>query len=98
MATATRAISAEGRLRRMANQKYCDKCGYIKEQCECGKTKTNADRIRSMSDEELAEKMFELENKELCKVIPFCKSTDECTDIMDSGELIPDELCKQCPG
>ena len=40
--------------------------------------------------------MFELENKELCKVIPFCKSTDECTDIMDSGELIPDELCKQC--
>lgn len=80
----------------MANQKYCDKCGCIKEQCECGKTKTNADRIRSMSDEELAEKMFELENKELCKVIPFCKSTDECTDIMDSGELIPDELCKQC--
>ncbi|MDY5102643.1 MAG: hypothetical protein SPE81_06055 [Agathobacter sp.] len=34
---------------------YCDKCGFIKEQCECQKPMTNADRIRSMTDEELAE-------------------------------------------
>ena len=34
---------------------YCNKCGYVKVQCECDKPKTNADRIRSMTDEELAE-------------------------------------------
>jgi hypothetical protein len=39
----------------MAEQNYCDKCGYVIEQCECKKPQTNADRIRSMTDEELAE-------------------------------------------
>ena len=34
---------------------YCDKCGWIKPQCQCEKPMTNADRIRSMTDEELAE-------------------------------------------
>lgn len=32
--------------------KYCSKCGFYKEQCNC--KITNADRIRNMSDEELA--------------------------------------------
>ena len=31
---------------------YCDKCGWIKPQCQCEKPITNADRIRNMSDEE----------------------------------------------
>ena len=39
----------------MAKIEYCERCGYIKPQCECDKPKTNADRIRSMTDEELAE-------------------------------------------
>ena len=34
---------------------YCDKCGWIKPQCQCEKPMTNADKIRNMSDEELAE-------------------------------------------
>lgn len=34
---------------------YCDKCGWIKPQCQCEKPITNADRIRNMSDEELVE-------------------------------------------
>lgn len=34
---------------------YCDKCGWIKPQCQCEKPMTNADRIREMSDKELAE-------------------------------------------
>lgn len=34
---------------------YCDKCGYVKQQCECEKPKTNADKIRNMDDAELAE-------------------------------------------
>lgn len=37
----------------MAKVEYCDKCGFIKQQCECPDPKTNADRIRAMSDEEL---------------------------------------------
>lgn len=39
----------------MAKLEYCEKCGWIKQQCVCEKPKTNADRIRSMTDEELAE-------------------------------------------
>ena len=39
----------------MAKIEYCEKCGYIKQQCECEKPITNADRIRSMTDEELAD-------------------------------------------
>ena len=42
-------------MRELINTEYCDKCGFIKEQCECEKTKTNADRIRSMSDYELGQ-------------------------------------------
>lgn len=34
---------------------YCEKCGYVMTQCECEKPKTQADKIRAMSDEELAE-------------------------------------------
>ena len=33
---------------------YCEQCGYIKQQCQCEKPMTNADRIRNMSDSELA--------------------------------------------
>ena len=36
----------------------CAKCGYLIEHCRCRNPKTNADRIRSMSDEELAEFLF----------------------------------------
>ena len=38
---------------------YCEKCGYIKPQCQCEKPITNADRIRNMSDEELADILFD---------------------------------------
>ena len=39
----------------MSEIEYCEQCGYIKQQCQCEKPKTNADRIRNMTDEELAE-------------------------------------------
>lgn len=56
---------------------------------------TNADRIRSMSDEELAEAIAAIGLDKLEK-IPFCNSNDLCTDILDDGKLIPESLCKQC--
>lgn len=33
---------------------YCEKCGYVQNQCECDKPKTNFDRIKAMSVEEFA--------------------------------------------
>ncbi len=56
---------------------YCEKCGYIKQQCECDKPMTNADRIRSMTDEELAEWLYERSD---CVVTLDCldDSCDEC--------------------
>ena len=39
----------------LAEIEFCACCGYIKSQCKCEKKQTNADRIRSMSDGELAE-------------------------------------------
>ena len=51
MATTSGTLSAERRV----VMKLCAKCGFLMEQCECEKPITNADRIRAMSDEELAE-------------------------------------------
>ena len=56
--------------------------------------KTNADRIRAMSDEELADAMLKVD--ELSDYVPFCGNNEECNEIMDSGELIPPDMCKKC--
>lgn len=58
-------------------------------------TPTYADRIRSMSDEELTDAIYKL----LYAEDParwFCKGTKECEEIMDNDEDIPDEMCRQC--
>ena len=60
----------------------------------CEKPKTNADRIRSMSDEELAELLYSIQNLE--DKVKFCKNKIECDNILDSGKEIPDNMCKQC--
>lgn len=58
------------------------------------KPMTNADRIRAMSDEELANRMY------WCyagsDAIPFCKNLPECGKMMDEGSEIPDEKCIGC--
>lgn len=48
------------------------------------KPQTNADRIRSMTDEELAELLYSLQTKDLDGM--FCKNEDKCTEMIDSGE------------
>lgn len=85
MATITTAISAEGRVRRMAIED-CKRCKNYSEKCDCRECKpdyrtTNADRIRAMSDEELAEFIREL--NECClagagKV--DCSKNEDCID------------------
>ena len=60
-----------------------------------GKPKhTNADKIRSMSDEELADLFYSFQNLE--DEVKFCKNKGVCIDILDDGEEIPDAMCKQC--
>ena len=57
------------------------------------RTPTNGDKIRDVSDEEMAE--FILAN-DLDDEIHFCKSKPECYAILDSGGTITHEMCKKC--
>ena len=56
--------------------------------------KTNADMIRSMTDEELADAMLKV--NEIADHVPFCGNNTECNEIMDRGELISSDMCKKC--
>ena len=56
---------------------------------------TFADKIRSMSDEELTDAIYKL----IYAADParwFCKGTKECVEIMDNDGEIPDEMCRKC--
>lgn len=52
------------------------------------------DRIRSMTDEELAELLYSLQTEDLDGM--FCKTEDKCEEMMDSGDEITKSMCKQC--
>ena len=56
---------------------YCNKCGRIKQLCRC-KPITNADRIRSMTDEELAK--FIADGEEWEEICDKCEQFDGCKD------------------
>lgn len=54
---------------------------------------TRIKRIRSMSAEELADKILASNaNAE----IDFCQNISECDDIATHGGAIPDEMCRKC--
>lgn len=59
------------------------------------KTKTFADEIRSMTDEELCDFLF----TNFCGLDPafsYCLNKKECRDLLDADQEIPDEWCKKC--
>lgn len=59
------------------------------------KVQTYADLIRAMSDEELCSAIFQL----IYAADPalwFCKGKEECGELMNADEDIPDEMCKAC--
>ena len=58
------------------------------------KQMTNADRVRAMGDEELAEVLLLFNDLE-CR-IPFCKNLPQCEELLDTEEGIPEENCKKC--
>ncbi len=58
------------------NIQACAKCGYLIEHCRCRNPKTNADRIRTMSDEELAMNMMCPNENGLAEI--ECNKDDRC--------------------
>ena len=55
---------------------------------------TNADRIRAMSDEELAQRIHMFVGLE--DRIPYCQNLPECDALLDTEEGIPEEKCVGC--
>lgn len=55
--------------------------------------KTNGDRIRAMSDAELADLAFKLNVDEH---INFCKMIPECEEMLDRDEFVDMKKCKMC--
>ena len=58
-------------------------------------TRSIADKIRAMSDEELCDAIFRLIYA-LDPATWFCKGKKECGDLMDADKEIPDAMCKAC--
>ena len=57
-------------------------------------TMTNADRIRSMSDEELAAVMMGIGSME--DKIHFCQNLQECDELLETTDGGPEEKCIGC--
>ena len=51
---------------------------------------TNADRIRAMTDEELAKLLYEIDG------LGYCKNLPECGELLDTDTGIPEEKCIGC--
>lgn len=54
------------------------------------KPQTNADRIRAMTDEELAKLLYEIDG------LGYCKNLPECGELLDAPGGIPEEKCIGC--
>lgn len=76
-------------------EKGCWKDGkcYFDKTCD-NKVLSNGDRIRAMTDEELAMIMVQL--TDLDARIPFCQELPECEALLDTEDGIPAEKCAVC--
>lgn len=66
----------------------------IREKVVYAKNMTRADRIRAMSDEELAVYIQNLMNEGDTGF--FCKQYKECSDLLECDEFVPEEWCTKC--
>ena len=57
-------------------------------------TDTNADRIRSMTDEELANHLYLFHGLE--ERIKFCQNLPECEALLNTEDGLPEEKCVGC--
>lgn len=69
---------------------------YKPESTEKTAKRTNADRIRAMTDEELADTIIKNTLKDLGEIIPFCKNYKRCEDMLDSLDGISESMCREC--
>lgn len=74
---------------------YDEVVKIVNELVEEYKPKTQADKIRAMSDEELADYIIFI-GANIEEKIPYCKSTPQCTEILDSGRIVTDKMCREC--
>lgn len=58
-----------------------------------GRHPTNAQKVRAMSDEELAAYLREIENLDRDD---YCKNLPECEKLLDTPDGIPEENCRRC--
>lgn len=72
-------------LTRKGSHKYCFE----------PKIATTADKIRSMTDEELVNFLWRFTDSDIEDVLPFCKHTVACGEQLDSSD-ITDDMCKRC--
>lgn len=70
------------------NCHFIDGCDFAVEQ------PTNADRIRAMSDEELANHLYLFHGLE--EQIKFCQNLPECESLLNTEDGIPEEKCVGC--
>ena len=54
------------------------------------KLPSRADRIRAMTDEELAKLLYEIDG------LGYCKNLPECGELLDTPAGIPEEKCIGC--
>ena len=84
----------------MSNCKLClADCAFSGKDMKKGTCKgyipmTNSDRIRAMSDEELARAIHLLVEGE--SMIQYCRSLPECDEDLEQDTVIPLERCEKC--
>lgn len=54
---------------------------------------TNADRIRSMTDGELAQILV---SEPIAETIPFCQNKPECERLLETANGTPESMCVEC--
>jgi len=59
------------------------------------KVQSNADHIRSMTDEELAEYLYDRVGV-AAEHIAYCENNPECELMLEADVDIPDAMCKEC--
>lgn len=55
---------------------------------------TNFEKIRQLSEEEMANYIFELEMG--IREMPYCQGNDKCSYLMDTGRDVPKSMCTEC--
>ena len=66
------------------------RCAAYRDRHGLGDPWTNADRIRAMSDEELAKLLYCSDS------LGWCHNNPECADMLDTDDGIPEEKCMVC--